>query len=105
MTDVEKIAIVKAMSDETNDEVIRAFLTLAGETIYKYVDPYKTGTLEEALEDCGGTQAKAAAYYLNKRGWDFESGHSENGVSRNYESGDLPASILRELTPKCGVTS
>ena len=105
MTEEVKIALVKAMSDETNDETIRAFLSLAGETIYHYVDPYQTTTMEKALETCGSTQAKAAAYYLNKRGWDFESGHSENGVNRSYESGDLPSSILRELIPKCGVTS
>ena len=105
MTEEVKIALVKAMSDETNDETIRAFLFLAGETLYKLADPHKKMTFEKFIDVYGSTQAKAAAWYLNKRGWDFETSHSENGVSRVFEAGDLPPSILRELIPVCGVTS
>lgn len=103
MTDAEKIVMVKAMSDETDDAVISAFLSAAGEAIYHYVDPFQTVEKQEVLEQYGFVQVKAAAYYLNKRGWDFESSHSENGIGRSYEAGDLPDSILKELTPKVGV--
>ena len=103
MTDAEKIIMVKAMSDETDDSVVSAFLSAAGEAIYHFVDPFMTVEKSEVLEQYGFAQVKAAAYYLNKRGWDFETGHGENGISRSYEAGDLPESILRELTPKAGV--
>ena len=105
MTNVEKIVLVKAMSDETDDDVISAFLLLAEDVIYNRVDPYETCAKEDVVEKYAGVQVKIAAYYLNKRGWDFETSHSENGVGRNYESGDLPASILRELVPKARVVS
>lgn len=105
MTDSEKITLVKAMCDETDDTVISAFLTLAGETIYKIVDPYETTTKDDVLERCAGTQIKAAAYYINKRGWDFQTAHNENGVARTFEAGDLPKSILQELTQKAGAVT
>lgn len=102
MTDEAKITLVKAMSDETDEEVISAFLTLAGDAIYNYCDPFATADKETVLTKYGSVQAKAAAYYLNKKGWDFQTSHSENGVNRNFETGDLPNSILRELTPIAG---
>lgn len=102
MTDSEKIVMVKAMTDETDDDVISAFLSKAGEEIYLVADPYKTTEKDDVLGEYGGVQADAAAYYINKRGWDFQTAHSENGVSRTYESGGLPDSILRRIVPKAG---
>lgn len=103
MTDAEKIVLVQAMTDEEDDDIISAFLSMAGDAIWHYVDPFKTTTKEDVLTEYGAVQAKAAAYFLNKRGADGEAAHSENGISRTYESGDLPQSLLREITPKVGV--
>ena len=105
MTNAEKIAIVKGMSGEANDDTISAFLLMAGETIYRYADPYGKSSKEKILDTYGATQAKAAAYYLNKRGADGQKSHTENGISRSYENGDLPDSLLREITPICGSTT
>ena len=105
MTDAEKILMVKSLTDETDDNVISAFLSFAGETVYKYVDPFKKSNKEAVLEANASTQVKIAAYYISKRGWDFQISHSENGVVRTYEVGDVPQSILRELTPLAGVVS
>lgn len=102
MTDAEKTVLVQAMTDETDDDVISAFLSMAGDAIYHYVDPFKTETKETVLDEYGAVQAKAAAYFLNKRGADGQTTHGENGISRSYESGDLPTSLLREITPKVG---
>ena len=102
MTDAEKIVMVKAMTDETDEDVISAFLSKAADEIYLAADPYETETKEEFLEKYGNVQVDAAAYYINKRGWDFETSHSENGVTRTYESGGLPNSILCRLTGKAG---
>lgn len=105
MTDAVKIALVKNMTDETDDDIISAFLTLAGEAVYHYADPYKKANMEDVLENYGGVQARAAAYYLNKRGAEGQASHSENGIGRSYEAADLPDSLLKEITPICGVVS
>jgi len=105
MTDESKIVLVKSMTDEEDEDIISAFLEMAGDSVCKYCDPYKRVERATLLEEYGGVQARIAAYFLNKRGADGESAHSENGTSRSYESGDIPESLLRELTPICGVTS
>lgn len=103
MTDIEKIILVEAMTEETNADVISAFLALAGDAIYHVVDPYKTVDKATVLEEYGAVQARAAAYYLNKRGAEGQTSMGENGISRNYEKADLPPSLLREITPLCGI--
>lgn len=98
----EKIAMVKALSDETDDEVIYAFLGLAGNELYRFGDPYRTMSEAEFLALYPDAVVEAAAYKLNKRGWDYAKIYTENGVRREYESGDLPPSILSRITPICG---
>lgn len=102
MTEAEKIVLVQAMTEEKDDDVISAFLSMAGDSIWHYVDPFQTSEKTAVLEEYGAVQAKAAAYFINKRGADGEINHSENGISRSYESGDLPPSLLREIAPKVG---
>lgn len=48
-------------------------------------------------------QCQIAAYLINKEGADGQTSHSENGVSRSYESGDVPESLLRQITPRGAV--
>lgn len=105
MTDETKLALVQSMTDETSTDVISAFLSMAGDAVCNYVDPYKSCKPEDILDRYSGVQVRVAAYFLNKRGADGELTHSENGVARTYEAGDIPASLLRELVPMCGVIS
>lgn len=105
MTDAEKIALVEAMTDETNATTISAFLSMAGDAICHYCDPYGTLDPDDIIAKYGSAQCKLAAYFLNKRGADGQTSHSENGISRSFESGDIPPSIMREITPFCGVVS
>lgn len=48
-------------------------------------------------------QVEIAAYMLNKRGAEGEIVHLENGISRHYEDGDIPPTLLRRITPMVGV--
>ena len=104
MTNADKIALVKAMTDETNETTISAFLSLAGEAVYHAACPYGNADKDKVIEEYSGVQCRAAAYYLNKRGADGEKTHNENGISRGYENADLPDSLLREITPIAGVS-
>lgn len=95
----EMIVMVKALTDETDDTVISAFLSLAGKKICRYGDPFQTMEEDEFLAKYPDVVVDAAAYMLNKRGWDYQSAYTENGVRREYETGDLPSSILNRITP------
>ena len=103
MTDNAKIVLVKSTTDEADDDVISAFLEMAGDSICNYCDPYGNVEREVLLDKYGGVQARLAAYFINKIGADGEQSHTENGISRSYEAADIPPSLLRELTPICGV--
>lgn len=105
MTLVEKIAMVKHLSDEGSDETISAFLSLAGEEICATCGVFDEAEKESFLNRYSSAHIHAAAYYLNKRGWDYEDSHNENGIVRHYESGALPDSILRMLPNKAVLVS
>lgn len=96
MTYKAQLDIVKAMTGESNEGTINAFLEMAGDAIHNYVG----GDKDAVLAQYGGVKARLAAYWLNKRGADGQTSHSENGISRGYEAGDIPPSLLRELVSK-----
>lgn len=45
-------------------------------------------------------QYRLALAAYNKSGADFESSHSENGISRSWSSEGFPKEILHEIVPK-----
>ena len=101
MTDAEKILMVKSMTGETDDDTISAYLYMAGQKILRYAYPFDL-TITKVPAQYEHVQLDAAAYLLNKRGAEGETGHSENGISRSYEDADLPTSMLRGIPRKCG---
>lgn len=102
MLEIEKKEMVKAMTEETNDSTVSAYLGIAGNKICRKAYPFDT-TVTEVPEQYHFLQVEIAVYLLNKRGAEGESGHSENGISRTYENGDVPPSMLRQIVPMCGV--
>lgn len=102
MLEIEKKEMVKAMTEETNDSTVSAYLGIAGNKICRKAYPFDP-TVTEVPEQYSLLQVEIAVYLLNKRGAEFETSHSENGISRTYESGDVPPSMLRQIVPMCGV--
>lgn len=102
MTDLEKIVMVKAMNDETDDDVISAFLTIAGNKICRIAYPFDPSAMVVPTQ-YETLQVEAACYLLNKRGAEGQTSHSENGINRSYENADLPDSMIRTIVPMAGV--
>lgn len=102
MLEIEKKEMVKAMAEETNDSTVSAYLGIAGDKICRKAYPFDP-TVTEVPEQYHFLQVEIAVYLLNKRGAEGEAAHSENGISRTYESGDVPPSMLRQIVPMCGV--
>lgn len=50
-------------------------------------------------------QFRIAMDLYNKIGAEGETSHSENGVSRTFESSWISEQLLSEVTPYCGVVS
>lgn len=103
MTDTEKLTALRAViGDSDTDEVLSAYLTLAGSKILAKAYPYDD-TVTEVPAKYEYLQVEIAAYMLNKRGAEGQTSHSENGISRTYENADIPASMLKAVTPHCGI--
>lgn len=103
MTDVEKLTALKAVvGGSDTDEVLSTYLDLAGSKIIAKAYPYQND-ISEVPAQYAHLQVEIAAYMLNKRGAEGQTSHSENGVSRSYENGDVPPSMLKAVIPYCGV--
>lgn len=103
MTHDEKLTALKAMvGGSDTDEVLSAYLNLAGGKIIAKAYPYKSEVTEVPAQ-YHYLQVEIAAYMLNKRGAEGQTSHTENGITRQYENADVPASMLKAVTPHCGV--
>jgi hypothetical protein len=98
MTDAEKLTMLQSMTGEPDQTVLSTYLSLAKGIVVSKAYPYGTGA-EEVPAQYHTTHVEIAAYMLNKRGAEGETAHSENGVSRSYEDGDIPPALLRRITP------
>ena len=105
MTDAEKLTMLKAMvGGSDTDEVLSTYLALAGRKIIAKAYPYKDDVTEVPTK-YDFLQVEIAAYMLNKRGAEGQISHTENGITRQYESADVPASMLKTITPHVGTFS
>lgn len=102
MTDEEKRNMISVMSDETDQTVLSAYLNLAKQIIFEKAFPFGNFP-EEMPAQYDGLHVEIAVYLLNKRGAEGESVHLENGVSRHWEDGSVPPSLLRRIIPYAGV--
>ncbi len=104
MIQSEKVTIVSTLSGEEDVDTVSAYLWMAGKKILRRAYPFDD-SVSEVPEKYEHLQIDAAVYLLNKRGAEGEQSHSENGISRTYESADLPQTMLNEISPVCGVAS
>lgn len=107
MLEVEKLTLLRVMVGQPNegewaDDILISYLAIAGRKILNRAYPYDD-TITEVPRRYGYLQCEIAAYLLNRRGAEGQTSHSENGISRVYESADVPESMLGEVAPHVGV--
>ena len=95
-------ARLSALTGETDDDILLTFLDIAGEKILEKCYPYRHDKSDVPAR-YHSTQLEIAVYLLNKRGAEGETAHSENGISRSYESATVPDSMLKHITPHASV--
>lgn len=96
--------MLTSMTEETDATVLSTYLKLASQVVLSRAYPFDSDdSTRQVPMKYQGVQVEIAAYMLNKRGAEGETAHSENGITRSYESGDVPASLLRRITPMAGV--
>lgn len=88
--------------DNSEDDLLLMLLTLSGQKILERVYPYND-SIKEVPSRYATKQVEIAVYLYNKRGAEGQISHNENGISRTYESADVPESLMKGLTPYVGV--
>lgn len=108
MTDAEKLETVRVLTkgetDNDADAVLSTYLLIASKKILARLYPYDD-TQTDIPAKYETLQCEIAAYLLNKRGADGELQHTENGISRQFASADVPNNMLSEIIPHVGVLS
>ncbi len=102
MNQSEKLSLLKDMTGESNNAILLAYLNIAGNEVINRAYPFDN-TQRNVPERYESNQIQIAAYLLNKRGAEGETSHNENGISRTYESADIPESMLSKIIPFVGV--
>lgn len=102
MTDTEKLTMLKVMTGETDEEMLSVYLSIAANKVCRRAYPFDD-TITTVPTRYEINQVEIAAYLVNKRGAEGETAHSENGISRSYEDGDVPPTLLREIVPFASV--
>lgn len=99
MTTAEQLAALETMTTEHDQAVLSTYLGIAGGIVLRKAFPFGDGT-EEIPAKYQMAQVEIAAYLIQKRGAEGETQHSEGGISRMYEDGDVPPTLLRRILPE-----
>lgn len=100
---MDKLQTLKLLTGATDSEdgLLLALLSLAEGKILERLYPYDHSK-ETLPARYVGKQIEIAVYLYNKQGAEGQITHSENGISRTYESADVPESMLRGIVPFVG---
>lgn len=107
MADLNKLSMLRTLlgiEDEEQDAVLSVYLELAKGAVLDRLYPYSASPLPgEVPFRYAGLQVEIAQFLYLKAGAEGQTAHSENGVSRSYENGGIPESLLSRITPFVGV--
>ena len=90
------------ISGTDEDAMLLTLLSISAQKILDRAYPYDP-SITEVPARYEAKQVEIAVYLYNKRGAEGQTAHNENGISRSYESADVPESLMRGITPYVGV--
>lgn len=102
MADSKKISMLKSLiGEEAEDDVLDLYLQIAERKVLSRLYPF--GTEHSVIPPKYSLKVLEIAQYLYfRRGSEGQTSHSENGISRSYESADVPISMLADILPMVG---
>ena len=98
---LDQLKMLLDIDGSSEDARLSVYLRLAEQKVLNRVYPF--GTDKSTVPAKYSFKVVEIAQYLYlRRGSEGETSHSENGVSRSYESADIPDSMLSEVVPMVG---
>lgn len=107
MADSYKLTKLRLMvgANASEDDLLLMYLTDAERAILNHLYPMDEDVAHTLPTRYESRQVEIAAYLYNKRGAEGETSHNENGISRTYENGSIPDSMLSDIIPYGSVIS
>ena len=107
MADSYKLTKLRLMvgANASEDDLLLMYLTDAERAILNHLYPMDEDVAHTLPTRYESRQVEIAAYLYNKRGVEGETSHNENGISRSYENGSIPDSMLSDIIPYGSVIS
>lgn len=104
MTNDNKIEKIKVLisPDTASDELLLYLLEQAEGIILNRRFPFGVPEGAEMPRFYEPVQIRMAIELFGKMGAEGQLSHSENGISRTWEAGDVSPSLLRLIVPVCG---
>lgn len=110
MTEDEKLALTRQLcgldSEEASDDLLSAYLGTARDLVLTRRNPFSgdpTGEAWEARYD--RLQCEVATEMVLRRGAEGEVTHTENGISRQWNTGYVAGALLARVVPRAKVPS
>lgn len=98
---MDALSRLKARTEETNEVLLQDLLESAKSAILARRFPF--GEWPDELETKYlDLQFRIALDLYAKIGAEGQTGHTENSISRQWESSWISAELLQEVTPMCG---
>ena len=94
---------LKTMLPEVSDDEISLLLDISSTVVLnrRYPFGYPDGTAVESRYEM--IQLQIAVEIYNRKGAEGQLAHTENGISRTYESAYVSKSLLQRIVPYAGV--
>lgn len=107
MSEFDKLSALRlklGIEDEEQDDILQAYLDDAESAMLDRLYPFSADPILETIPArYARLQVEIAQFLYLKAGAEGQTSHSENGVSRTYENGGIPESLLGRITPFVGV--
>lgn len=105
MSDAEKLTMIKSMlgiTDTSMDALLTTYLTASQREILTW--RYSYGEIPNSVPvEYEMTQIHAVVAGFSQRGAENQTGHSENGISRQFSYSDMIQYIRSNVIPLCKV--
>lgn len=106
MNNSKRLETLKSMvgnSAPAENETLTVYLSLAEEAVMNKLYPFGNRDNKPIPGKYDYKVCEIACYLFNKRGAEGQTAHSENGISRSYESASIPDSMLKDVISFVGV--
>ena len=103
MAAIDKLRVRLGDAVDVNDELLNELLASAAAAILSRRFPFGHEAGQGVPAQYEDLQIRIAVDMFNRMGAEGETMHSENGISRTYESGYISQSLLAEVVPMVGV--